>query len=140
MNACISVGKLTEARCLVQDMKRLNIQLDIRVFNILLKGYSRAGDMSTVTSLLREVNYAGLKFSAVTYNTLIDMYARAGQLQEARQTCSDAQAAGQCNACHLLYASCPCNLLHVFCSSQINQMSIGHPCKLQHCAVSECCQ
>ncbi|DBA92143.1 TPA: hypothetical protein ACH3X1_015865 [Trebouxia sp. C0004] len=94
MNACISVGKLTEARQLLQDMKQRNIALDIRVFNILLKGYSRRGGVSAVPSILQEMADAGLKPSAVTYNTLIDTYVTAGQLAQARQTCADAQAAG----------------------------------------------
>ena len=94
MNACTSVGKLTEARGLIQDMKQKNIPLDIRVFNILLKGYSRQGGISAVPGILQEMADAGLKPSAVTYNTLIDTYVRAGQLSHARQTCTDAQAAG----------------------------------------------
>ena len=94
MNACISVGKLTEARQLLQDMKQRNIALDIRVFNILLKGYSRRGGVSAVPSILQEMADTGLKPSAVTYNTLIDTYVTAGQLAQARQTCADAQAAG----------------------------------------------
>ena len=94
MNACISVGKLTEARQLLQDMKQRNIALDIRVFNILLKGYSRRGGVSAVPGVLQEMTDAGLKPSAVTYNTLIDTYVTAGQLAQARQTCADAQAAG----------------------------------------------
>ncbi len=94
MNACISVGKLTEARQLLQDMKQRSIALDIRVFNILLKGYSRRGGVSAVPGILQEMADAGLKPSAVTYNTLIDTYVTAGQLAQARQTCADAQAAG----------------------------------------------
>ena len=94
MNACISVGKLAEARQLLQDMKQRNITLDIRVFNILLKGYSRRGGMSAVPGILQEMADADLKPSAVTYNTLIDTYVTAGQLAQARQTCADAQAAG----------------------------------------------
>ena len=94
MNACISVGKLTEARQLLQDMKQRKIAPDIRVFNILLKGYSRRGGVSAVPGILQEMTDAGLKPSAVTYNTLIDTYVTAGQLAQARQTCADAQAAG----------------------------------------------
>ena len=94
MNACTSVGKLTEARQLLQDMRQQNIPVDIRVFNILLKGYSRRGGVSAVSGILQELAEAGLKPSAVTYNTLIDTYGRAGQLAEAKQTCADAQAAG----------------------------------------------
>ena len=95
MNACISVGKLTEARTLIQDMKQQNIPADIRVFNILLKGYSRKGGVAAVSGIMQEVSDAGLKPSAVTYNTLIDTYVNAGQLPQARQTCSDALNAGQ---------------------------------------------
>ena len=95
MNACISVGKLTEARTLIQDMKQQNIPADIRVFNILLKGYSRRGGVAAVPGIMQEMANAGLKPSAVTYNTLIDTYVNAGQLPQARQTCSDALNAGQ---------------------------------------------
>lgn len=95
MNACISVGKLTEARALLQDMKQQNIPADIRVFNILLKGYSRRGGVAAVAGIMQEMSDAGLKPSAVTYNTLIDTYVNAGQLPQARQMCSDALDAGQ---------------------------------------------
>ena len=95
INACISVGKLTEARALLKDMQQQSISPDVRVFNILLKGYSRKGGVSAVPGILQEMTDAGLKPSAVTYNTLIDTYVRAGQLLEARQTCTNAQAAGQ---------------------------------------------
>lgn len=95
MNACISVGKLKEARALIQDMKQQNIHADIRVFNILLKGYSRRGGVAAVPGIMQEMANAGLKPSAVTYNTLIDTYVNAGQLPQARQTCSDALNAGE---------------------------------------------
>ena len=95
MNACISVGKLTEARALIQDMKQQSIPADIRVFNILLKGYSRRGGVAAVPGIMQEMADAGLKPSAVTYNTLIDTYVNAGQLPQARQICSDALSAGQ---------------------------------------------
>ncbi|KAL3156917.1 hypothetical protein ABBQ38_001179 [Trebouxia sp. C0009 RCD-2024] len=94
MNACISVGKLSEARALLQDMKQQNIPADIRVFNILLKGYSRRGGVAAVAGIMQEMTDAGLKPSAVTYNTLIDTYVNAGQLPQARQMCSDALDAG----------------------------------------------
>lgn len=95
MNACISVGKLAEARALIQDMKQQSILADIRVFNILLKGYSRRGGVAAVPGIMQEMADAGLKPSAVTYNTLIDTYVNAAQLPQARQTCSDALNAGQ---------------------------------------------
>ena len=94
MNACISVGQLDEARQLLQDMKQQKIVPDVRVFNILLKGYSRRGGVSAISGILQEMTDAGLKPSAVTYNTVIDTYVTAGQLVQARQTCTDAQAAG----------------------------------------------
>lgn len=106
INACISVGKLTEARTLLKNMQQQNIPPDIRVFNILLKGYSRKGGVSAVPGILQEMTDAGLKPSAVTYNTLIDTYVRAGQLLEARQTCTNAQAAGQTTRfCQSVYHS-----------------------------------
>lgn len=105
MNACISVGKLTEARQLLQDMRQQKIPLDIRVFNILLKGYSRRGGVSAVSGILQEMADAHLKPSAVTYNTLIDTYVRAGQLVQARQTCTDAQSAGA-SSMHVVLGFC----------------------------------
>ena len=86
-------------------MKQQNIPPDIRVFNILLKGYSRRGGVSAIPGILQEMADACLKPSAVTYNTLIDTFVRAGQLSQARQTCTDAQAAGLPKFAFMLLAS-----------------------------------
>lgn len=75
-------------------MKQQNIPADIRVFNILLKGYSRRGGVAAVAGVMQEMADAGLKPSAVTYNTLIDTYVKAGELPQARQMCNDALDAG----------------------------------------------
>ena len=96
MNACIQVGKLTEARDLVKDMQQQNIPVDIRVFNILLKGYRRKGAVSAIPGVMQELAKAGLTPCPFTYNTLIDTYVSAGQLTQARQTCAQATAAGTC--------------------------------------------
>ena len=120
MNACISVGQLDEARQLLQDMKQQKIVPDVRVFNILLKGYSRRGGVSAISGILQEMTDAGLKPSAVTYNTVIDTYVTAGQLIQARQTCTDAQAAGA-----YLSPNPFCRCSQIVTSSQILQCTIA---------------
>ena len=84
-------------------MKQQHIPADIRVFNILLKGYSRRGGVAAVAGIMQEMADAGLKPSAVTYNTLIDTYVNAGQLPQARQICSDALDTGQTPKTPLLW-------------------------------------
>ena len=44
MNACIQIGKLKEARQLVQDMQQQQIPVDVRVFNILQTKGRRLSD------------------------------------------------------------------------------------------------
>lgn len=95
MNACISIGRLSEAKQLLQDMKDQNITLDIRVYNILLKGLSRKGNTDAIPGVLQEMREANIKPSSITYNTLINSYVKGGQLEEARRVCAAAQAAGK---------------------------------------------
>lgn len=95
MNACISVGKLSEAKQLLQDMKDQRISLDSRVYNILLKGLSRKGNTTDIPAVLQEMQEANIKPSSVTYNTLINSYVKDGQLAEARRVCAAAQEAGK---------------------------------------------
>ena len=94
MNACISVGKLSEAKQLLQDMKDQSIPLDSRVYNILLKGLSRKGNIDAIPGVLQEMQEANIKPSSVTYNTLINSYVEDAQLAEARRVCASAQDAG----------------------------------------------
>lgn len=128
MNACISVGRLTEARALIQDMKQQSIPADIRVFNILLKGYSRRGGVAAVPGIMQEVAHAGLKPSAVTYNTLIDTYVNAGQLPQARQTCSDALAAGEHTALNAMH----CTGCRTLPKSFLTPVAVGFPVLFGH--------
>ena len=107
MNACVSVGKLSEAKELLQDMKDQNLPLDIRVYNILLKGLSRKGKTNAIPAVLQEMQEADIKPSSVTYNTLINSYVEDGQLEEARRVCAAAQDAGN-NTAYAAYPSLGC--------------------------------
>lgn len=107
MNACISVGRLSEARQLLEDMKEQKVALDSRAYNILLKGLSRKGDMAGIPAVLQEMQQANIKPSSVTYNTLINSYVEDGQLDQARRVCAEAQTAGVLHAAAMkVNASC----------------------------------
>ena len=132
MNACISVGRLSEARQLLQDMKEANTPLDSRAYNILLKGLNRKGDMAGIPAVLQEMQQANIKPSSVTYNTLINSYVQDGQLDQARRVCAEAQTAGGLHA-STFPCGFNCNQFHstaILCNGcrSASYVCVSRPC------------
>ena len=85
MNACIGVGRTQEAEALLYELlARPFLQADVRVFNILLKGYAASGDLGRFDGVLADIRAAGLAPTAPTYNTIINTYVDAGRMEEVR--------------------------------------------------------
>ena len=147
MNACISVGKLSEAKQLLQDMKDQSIPLDSRVYNILLKGLSRKGNINAIPGVLQEMQDANIKPSSVTYNTLINSYVEDAQLVEARRVCESAQDAGKQVGpllVHIRLKCCTANehvQLHPWqhtCSAYPSHCCTNSACQAGGCATTFC--
>ena len=84
MMACTGVGRMEEARGLLEEMRRAGFRPDVRAYNILLKGHARERGMASLQELFEEIKRAGLSPSGATYNTLVDAYADAGLLLQVR--------------------------------------------------------
>lgn len=54
INACVTVGRLEEAQQ-TMDAMRAHSSPDLRAFNILIKGYSRAGDVAALQRTLQSI-------------------------------------------------------------------------------------
>ena len=54
INACVTVGRLQEAQQTMDEM-RAHSSPDVRAFNILIKGYSRAGDVAALQRTLQSI-------------------------------------------------------------------------------------
>ncbi len=54
INACVTVGRLEEAQR-TMDAMRAHSSPDLRAFNILIKGYSRAGDTTALQQTLQSI-------------------------------------------------------------------------------------
>ena len=54
INACVTVGRLEEAQR-AMDAMRMRSAPDLRAFNILIKGYSRAGDLAALQRTLQSI-------------------------------------------------------------------------------------
>ena len=101
LKACVDAGRLREADRLLQRMMQQQQQQqqvpppppDVRPWNILLAGHSRAANTAAMSKLLQRMGGAGVAPSGVTYNTLIDGYVRAGDMGAARRVMAQAQAA-----------------------------------------------
>lgn len=73
---------MEEARSLLGGMRAAGYPPDIRIFNILLKGYAQSRGVDVISGLLESIRAEGLKPSATTYNTLINAYVNYGMLRE----------------------------------------------------------
>jgi pentatricopeptide repeat protein len=82
MNACIAVGKIEEARDLLERMHSGGFNPDVRSYNILLKGYARIGDTEGMQDLVMQMRGRGVEPSPTSYNTLVDAYVRKCDLSE----------------------------------------------------------
>lgn len=94
MKACVDAGRLRDADRLLQGMAAAGCPPDVRAYNILLAGHSRAANPVAMGRLLQRMQSAGLAPSAVTWNTLVDGYVRARDLDAAKRCTAQATAAG----------------------------------------------
>lgn len=88
------MGRLREADKLLLRMAAKGVPPDVRAYNILLSGHSRAAATGAMGRLLQRMAAAGVEPSAVTYNTLVDGYVRARDLLGAQGVAERAAAAG----------------------------------------------
>ena len=84
MMACTGVGRMEEARGLLEDMRQAGFRPDVRAYNILLKGHARDRGVASLQELFEDIKRAGLSPSGATYNTMVDAYADAGLLPQVR--------------------------------------------------------
>lgn len=94
MKACVDAGRLRDADRLLQRMAAAGCPPDVRAYNILLAGHSRAANPTAMGRLLQRMQGAGLAPSAVTWNTLVDGYVRARDLGAAKRCAAQAADAG----------------------------------------------
>lgn len=95
MNACIGVGRLEEAKGLLENMRERGLGVDARAYNVMLKGYARRGDVQKMRDMLEEMQRCGIEPSIASYNTLINVYVRRGDMPEVRCCCILAQRMGR---------------------------------------------
>lgn len=94
LNACVTVGRLDEARALLSDMQAAGLEPDVRAYNILLKGAGNAGQLPLLEELLRQMNTAGVAPTAVTYNSVISAYVRVGDMSRVGKSLQAAERDG----------------------------------------------
>jgi len=98
MKACVDTGRMEDAERIVEAMENGSSSSpspkaaarDVRTYNILLKGYAKAGDRRALQEVLERMKKADVKPSCVTYNTLVSAHVRIGALDEARNAMEDA--------------------------------------------------
>ncbi|GIL60435.1 hypothetical protein Vafri_15028 [Volvox africanus] len=96
MNLCVELGKLTEARRLMDAMRAAGHRPGWGSYHILMKYHVRRGDMNSARRLFSQLRaYRGdrpLEISA--YNTLLDGFVRLGDLTMARAVLDKARREG----------------------------------------------
>ena len=80
--ACTRQGQMEEAEDVLKIMLEANLAPDIRALNMLIKGYSGAGDLVSMERVTGRLFELEVKPSCSTYNTLIDAYASRGMMQK----------------------------------------------------------
>eukprot|EP01026_Neomeris_dumetosa_P050391 TRINITY_DN4417_c0_g1_i2.p1 TRINITY_DN4417_c0_g1~~TRINITY_DN4417_c0_g1_i2.p1 ORF type:complete len:628 (+),score=66.31 TRINITY_DN4417_c0_g1_i2:108-1991(+) len=80
LNACSEIGEMSQA---LQLLTRFESN-DLRVYNMIIKGYGRMGDLAAARKWVRIMKQRGVQPSIVTYNTLVHSAVRAGQILVAR--------------------------------------------------------
>lgn len=82
MNACVGVGRIDEARSILQSMIDSGLQPDARAYNVLLKGLASSGDLEAMQSMLDDMRKGHVSATVVTYNIAVDAFAKRGRLEE----------------------------------------------------------
>ncbi len=75
LDVCASIGEMSRARALIQDMRR-EAAVDVITFNTLLKGYCQQGDLSAARSMLEDMKSAGFNPNVISYNLYLNAAVR----------------------------------------------------------------
>lgn len=93
-NACVSSGKLKEAMNFIERFRVLGFREDTRVYNMLIKGYCRCGDVESGCKLLKSMQGFGIRPDQVSYNTLIHGFISLGNMSRALSIFEDSKREG----------------------------------------------
>ena len=82
MNACVGIGRISEASSILETMNASGLRPDVRAYNTLLKGLAASKDLEAMETLLDDMRGGQIKPSVVTYNIVVDAFAKEGRLKE----------------------------------------------------------
>ncbi|XP_057952202.1 pentatricopeptide repeat-containing protein At1g03100, mitochondrial isoform X2 [Malania oleifera] len=71
VNSCISLGWLSQAHDLLDEMRLAGVRTGSSVYSSLLKAYCKANKAGEVTSLLRDARKAGVQLDSSCYEAMI---------------------------------------------------------------------
>eukprot|EP00210_Caulerpa_lentillifera_P000300 g293.t1 len=74
---------LRECRELIEEMKKRNVTVNIRAYNIMIKLCARGGLADEAMNIFNEIERANLKITVRTLNTVLHAYANAGYKDKA---------------------------------------------------------
>ncbi|XP_017886935.1 leucine-rich PPR motif-containing protein, mitochondrial isoform X1 [Ceratina calcarata] len=84
--------KINEALMLLEDMSRLKLRISEIIFNSLMLGYSRTGDIQNVNSILSTMKELNLKLTSKTLIAVLCTYAKLNNIDEIRITIENCSA------------------------------------------------
>ncbi len=82
MNACVSSGRLEEAKELLVAMQAAGHVPESKTYNILIKGYARVGKRDGMEVMMQQMRAGGVPLTTTTYNTAMYAHARAGDMDK----------------------------------------------------------
>ena len=82
MNACVGIGRISEATSILETMNASGLRPDVRAYNTLLKGLAASKDLEAMETLLDDMREGQMSPSVVTYNIVVDAFAKEGRLKE----------------------------------------------------------
>lgn len=94
MKASAAVFKMDEAEGIIDFVNKNLGNADVRMYNILLKGYASVGNMKKMLQVKERILQAKLQPSSVTYNTMIHACIRGRNLQMAKSLMQEAETTG----------------------------------------------
>lgn len=94
MKASAAVYRMDEAEGIIDFVNKNLGNADVRMYNILLKGYASKGNMKKMLEVKERILQANLKPSSVTYNTMIHACIRSGNLRMAKSLMQEAETSG----------------------------------------------
>lgn len=93
-NACVSYGKLQEGIEFIERFRAAGFRADARVYNMLIKGHCRGGDVDSGRKLMKSMQGFGIQPDLASYNTLIDGFVTLGNMPKATAILKDAKWEG----------------------------------------------